>query len=400
MQYYNKFRPKILKHIVGQKSLKEILISMLQRYDFFPVIVLSGPKGTGKTSISRIMAKMLNCKDYLSHQLSSLTRDEKESAINLLPCNKCESCVLIENKQSLDILEIDGATYTGVDNTREIIEGAYHLPILCKTKIIIIDEVHMLSKGSFNSLLKTFEEPPEHVKFFLLTTEEEKIPETVLSRSLMIKTQTVSEEEVVKFLLFLEKEINLTESHNKDEKHKRIPIEVLELIGKSCNGSMRNAIVSFESLFFLKKYDLRSVTRSLNTCSITEIMPLYTSLLEGDVKKAVELFKDLKEDGVLLWNFLHLLLKLIGTILKSNMEIEDQKKNIEFFSSMKIISNNLLIRHWEIIIYQLMNMPPIDDLVGEMLLIMLSTVVEEDASHSLLSLERSPGSWSGKVIVE
>src|SRR5512135_386030 len=163
-----KWRPKTFAELVGQEHVVQALTNALTRGRLHHAYLLTGTRGVGKTTIARILAKSLNC----------------ETGVTATPCGVCGTCRDIDAGRFVDLLELDAASNTGVDNMREILDNARYAPTVGRYKVYLIDEVHMLSKGAFNSMLKTLEEPPEHVKFVLATTDPQKIPVTVLSRCL------------------------------------------------------------------------------------------------------------------------------------------------------------------------------------------------------------------------
>ena len=169
LSLYRKYRPQTWAELIGQDPIKLTLQKELETSKLAHAYLFSGPRGTGKTTAARLLAKALNCAE----------RPDGKSE----PCNRCSSCEEISRSQSIDVLEIDAASHTGVDNIREnIIDSARFSPTKSRYKIFIIDEVHMLSTSAFNALLKTLEEPPAHVFFILATTEPFKLPSTILSR--------------------------------------------------------------------------------------------------------------------------------------------------------------------------------------------------------------------------
>ena len=210
-----KWRPKIFADLVGQEHVVKALRNALEKGRLHHAYLLTGTRGVGKTTIARILAKSLNCEH------------PKEGE----PCGQCQSCRDIDAGRFVDLLEIDAASNTGIDNIREVLENAQYAPTAGKYKVYIIDEVHMLSKSAFNAMLKTLEEPPEHVKFILATTDPHKVPVTVLSRCLQFVLRNMTAQQVADHL-----------AHVLDSE--QIPYEnpALALLGRAAAGSMRDAL--------------------------------------------------------------------------------------------------------------------------------------------------------------
>src|SRR3954468_285725 len=163
-----KWRPRNFSQLAGQEHVVQALSNALTQNRLHHAYLLTGTRGVGKTTIARILAKSLNC----------------ETGVTATPCGVCGACIAIDEGRFVDLIELDAASNTGIDNMREILDNARYAPTVGRYKVYLIDEVHMLSKAAFNSMLKTLEEPPEHVKFVLATTDPQKIPVTVLSRCL------------------------------------------------------------------------------------------------------------------------------------------------------------------------------------------------------------------------
>ncbi|WP_131783616.1 DNA polymerase III subunit gamma/tau [Legionella gresilensis] len=210
-----KWRPRTFLQLVGQDHINKALINSLNQQRLHHAYLFTGTRGVGKTSIARLIAKALNC----------------EKGVSADPCLKCEACIAVEQGRFLDLIEIDAASKTRVEDTRELLENVQYAPTIGRYKIYLIDEVHMLSQHSFNALLKTLEEPPEHVKFLLATTDPQKLPITVLSRCLQFNLKHLSPETIVNQL----KVIMEAENHTYEE-------EALYLLAKSAQGSMRDAL--------------------------------------------------------------------------------------------------------------------------------------------------------------
>ena len=210
-----KWRPKTFADLVGQEHIVKALRNALEKGRLHHAYLLTGTRGVGKTTIARILAKSLNCEH------------PKEGE----PCGQCQSCRDIDAGRFVDLLEIDAASNTGIDNIREVLENAQYAPTAGKYKVYIIDEVHMLSKSAFNAMLKTLEEPPEHVKFILATTDPHKVPVTVLSRCLQFVLRNMTAQQVADHL-----------AHVLDSE--QIPYETpaLALLGRAAAGSMRDAL--------------------------------------------------------------------------------------------------------------------------------------------------------------
>jgi DNA polymerase-3 subunit gamma/tau len=217
-----KWRPQRFDDVLGQQAVTRTLGNALKSRRLAQAFVFAGPRGCGKTTSARILARALNC-------VKGPTPD---------PCGECEACVEIAEGRDIDVLEIDAATHTGVDNVREvIIEGLSIAPVRNRYKVFIIDEVHMLSASSFNALLKSIEEPPPHVVFMMATTELHKIPDTVLSRAQVHEFRTISAKTVADRLRFIANEERIT-----------VPDDALLLLARAGEGSMRDSLSAFDQV--------------------------------------------------------------------------------------------------------------------------------------------------------
>lgn len=210
-----KWRPKTFADLVGQQHVVKALQNALSKGMLHHAYLLTGTRGVGKTTIARILAKSLNCTQPKHGE----------------PCGQCQNCIDIDLGRFVDLLEIDAASNTGIDNIREVLENAQYAPTAGKYKVYIIDEVHMLSKSAFNAMLKTLEEPPEHVKFILATTDPHKVPITVLSRCLQFVLRNMTPQQVTEHLAYILNQEQISYDHNS-----------LALVGKAAQGSMRDAL--------------------------------------------------------------------------------------------------------------------------------------------------------------
>ena len=212
-----KYRPQIFKDLVGQEMLVHILTNAIINNRVAHAYLLTGVRGVGKTTTARLIAMCLNC--------------ESRVAESFEPCGKCNSCISIREDRNIDVIEIDAASKTGVEDIREIIDNVKYKPISCKYKIFIIDEVHMLSKSAFNALLKTLEEPPSHVKFLFATTEVKKIPVTIISRCQRFDLNRIEFSKLISYLLLIAKKEKI-----------KIDNDAIALIVRAADGSVRDGL--------------------------------------------------------------------------------------------------------------------------------------------------------------
>lgn len=260
-----KYRSTNFDELVGQDHVATTLKRAIESGRIAHAYLFCGTRGTGKTSTARILAKALNC-----------LKSDKPTAE---PCGKCDSCLAIARGDDLDVIEIDAASNTGVDNVREIIENAQYRPSRSRFKVYIIDEVHMLSKSAFNALLKTLEEPPSHVKFILATTEPEKVLPTILSRCQRYDFRGISSKEIAAHL----KEICKKEKISAED-------DALALVAKAGAGSMRDALSLLDRLLSLgdKKLSIKDVEQMLGLPKAQLVFDLVDSIGRGDVKQTLE----------------------------------------------------------------------------------------------------------------
>ena len=289
-----KYRPRIFKDLIGQEIIAETISNAIKINKTPNAYLLTGIRGVGKTTTARLIAKALNCENS-----SDQGTDYNEK-------NLCSHCKQIEESNHIDVLEMDAASKTGIDDVRELIENAKYNPTSAKFKIFIIDEVHMLSKQAFNGLLKTLEEPPEKLKFILATTEARKIPVTILSRCQRFDLRRVSLEKIYQHL----KKISEIEKG-------KISESALKLLSRASEGSVRDSVslldraLIFQSLNPNKIIEDTDVRQMLGLADKTKLINLISYVFQGDEKKTINLLEDLIDSGLDAKNFLNDFLELL-----------------------------------------------------------------------------------------
>lgn len=267
-----KWRPRSFREMVGQTHVLKALINALDSQRLHHAYLFTGTRGVGKTTIARIIAKCLNC----------------ETGITSSPCGECSVCREIDEGRFVDLIEIDAASRTKVEDTRELLDNVQYAPSRGRFKVYLIDEVHMLSSHSFNALLKTLEEPPPYVKFILATTDPQKLPATILSRCLQFSLKNMTPERVVEHLTHV-----LTAEN--------VPFEddALWLLGRAADGSMRDAMsLTDQAIAFGEGKVLAADVRAmLGTLDHGQVYDVLHSLIEGDAKALLEAVRHLAEQG-------------------------------------------------------------------------------------------------------
>ena len=269
-----KYRPQKFKDLVGQDLLVEIISNAIINERIANAYVLTGVRGVGKTTTARLIAMSLNCQNKIKKDFE--------------PCGSCESCNSTVNDNHLDVIEMDAASNTGVDDVREIIENVKYKPLTNRYKIFIIDEVHMLSKSAFNALLKTLEEPPDHVKFIFATTEINKIPITVLSRCQRFDLHRVENNLLNQHLISISEKEGV-----------KISKDAISLIVRVADGSVRDSLSLLDQAINSNQstIDIKSINLMLGLADRKKIFDLLENILEGKSLESLNNYKNLYDLG-------------------------------------------------------------------------------------------------------
>ena len=332
-----KYRPQTFDDLIGQEVVAETITNSIKADKIPNAYLFTGIRGIGKTTIARIVAKTLNCSNGIENKCKV----------------KCENCDSIASSNHIDVLEMDAASKTGVDDVRDLIEFSRYGPTSAKYKIFIIDEVHMLSKQAFNALLKTLEEPPEYLKFIFATTEIKKIPITVVSRCQRFDLSRIKSSELFDFI----KKI-------KDKENGKVTDEALKLIVKISEGSVRDALSLLDrallSLDENTELDLNAAQKIFGYFDKSQLIDLFELILKGEEKKVINIYRKIYDQGVEPKVFLNDFLELLYYFKNINsltLESTNFSLNDEEFSKIKNISNkveaDVLVLFWQFAISSL-----------------------------------------------
>ncbi len=332
-----KYRPQTFDDLIGQEVVAETITNSIKADKIPNAYLFTGIRGIGKTTTARIVAKALNCSNGIENKCKI----------------KCDNCDAITNSNHIDVLEMDAASKTGVDDVRDLIEFSRYGPTSAKYKIFIIDEVHMLSKQAFNALLKTLEEPPEYLKFIFATTEIKKIPITVVSRCQRFDLSRIKSSELFEYIKLI-----------KDKENGKITEDALKLIVKISEGSVRDALSLLDrallSLDDGKELDLNSAQKIFGYFDKSQLIDLFELILKGEETKVINIYRKIYDQGVEPKVFINDFLELLYYFKNINsltLESTNFSLNDEEFSKIKNLSNQIdsevLILFWQFAISSL-----------------------------------------------
>ena len=381
-----KYRPQTFDDLIGQDVVAETIVNSIKVNKVPNAYLFTGIRGIGKTTTARIVAKSLNCLNGIE---------------NLCKDKFCDNCNAITNSSHIDVLEMDAASKTGVDDVRDLIDFSRYGPTSSKYKIFIIDEVHMLSKQAFNALLKTLEEPPEYLKFIFATTEIKKIPITVVSRCQRFDLSRIKSSELFKFI----KKI-------KEKEKGKVSDDALKLIVKISEGSVRDALSLLDrGLLALDKdreLDLIEAQKIFGYFDKSQLIDIFKLVLEGEEKKVIDSYKKIYDQGIEPKIFINDFLELIyyfKNIKSLTPESTNFSLNDEEFSKIKKISENIdeqvLILFWQFTLKVVEELDIVfnQNLSIEMFLIRLMYLVSSDSKIKEINKDNLPKSIEKKNIL-
>ncbi len=357
---YRKYRPKTLEEIGGQDTIVKIIRNSIEQKHINHAYLFAGPRGTGKTSIAKVFAKMVNC----------------ENLENGIPCGKCISCMQTNNS---DIIEIDAASNNGVDEIRELRNKVNLVPSYGKYKVYIIDEVHMLTPGAFNALLKTLEEPPAHIIFILATTDPHKIPETILSRCQRLDFKKISDESIIKRLSEISKKENID-----------IEEEALKEIARLSDGGMRDSIGMLDQAIAYSdgKITVKDIHDINGTLTAKDLSELITSIINSNIKDVLIKLDNYNVKGK---NFVKLTEEIItfmrNILLYKNASdyFKTINNNVDLYEEIsKNVSTKKILEYIQILNNSLLEMKTTNNprLILELAIIQMLDTKKEDKEES------------------
>lgn len=332
-----KYRPQNFEDLLGQDALVQTLTNAIQNNRLHHAYILTGIRGVGKTTTARLIARALNC-----------TGADGKGGPTIHPCGVCDNCKAIAAGRHMDVMELDAASHTGVDDIRELLDSARYAPTNARYKVYIIDEVHMLSKGAFNALLKTLEEPPAHVKFIFATTEIRKVPVTILSRCQRFDLQRLSVETLTQLFTKILANENITAE-----------TEALDIIAKAADGSARDGLSLLDQAIVLSNGNINTdvVKKMLGLADRSQTLTLFENLVNGNMEAVLKDISEQYTNGATpmivlqdLINITHDLakVKIIPALLNSTSLSEIEKKTFATLSTSCSLA--VLSKIWQMLI--------------------------------------------------
>jgi len=356
-----KYRPQTFEDLLGQDALVQTLVNAIKNNRLHHAYILTGIRGVGKTSTARLIARALNC-----------TGLDGKGGPTIHPCGVCENCKAIAAGRHIDVLELDAASRTGVDDIRELLDGVQYKPTNARYKVYIIDEVHMLSKGAFNALLKTLEEPPAHVKFIFATTEIRKVPVTILSRCQRFDLQRLS----IETLIGLFRKIVHAENLTADD-------EALEMVARAADGSARDGLSMLDQAIVLGdgKIKTETVSEMIGLADRSRTLELFEKLIDGDMSAVMKNLAGQYTNGanpvVVLQDLIditHMLVKakIVPASVNNGRLSESERRLCEKMATT--VSIAVLSRMWQMLIKGLseLNTAPLPQDALEMILVRIA----------------------------
>lgn len=379
-----KYRPQNFEDLLGQDALVQTLTNAIQNNRLHHAYILTGIRGVGKTTTARLIARALNC-----------VGPDGKGGPTIHPCGVCDNCKAIAAGRHMDVMELDAASHTGVDDIRELLDSARYAPTNARYKVYIIDEVHMLSKGAFNALLKTLEEPPAHVKFIFATTEIRKVPVTILSRCQRFDLQRLSVETLTKlFTKILSQENIPAES------------ECLDIIAKAADGSARDGLSLLDQAIVLSNGNINTETvkKMLGLADRSQTLALFEKLVKGDMEAVLKDISEQYTNGATpiiilqdLINITHDLakIKIVPALLNSTSLSEIEKTTFTDLSGKCSLA--ILSKIWQMLIKGIseINMAPSAVEALEMILLRIAYSASLPTPYEILNEVKKNSNLTG-----